>query len=188
MNDTKGKAMRLFLAIEPNPEIKNMLATIQGLLKDNFLSAKIVPYEMMHCTLIYFGEKNDTEYQEIDHVISMIDFSGFKLELDQVDFFTKKNKHVCYCAIKENQVLHDLYNKLKQSFLDQGIFFDNRNFKAHITLAKNVRLKDNQPIVLPYVPKSSFLVSSIVLYQSHQVKGQLTYTPLIRYGIKKDAD
>lgn len=179
--------MRLFLAIEPNPETKNILATLQGLLKENFWSAKLVPFEMLHCTLVYFGEKSDEEYEEIDQIISSIDCNSFEIKLDQIDFFSKKNKHVCYCAIKDNQALQNLHRKLKHSFLDHDISFDNKVFKAHITLAKNVQLKDNQPIILPYVPKTSFFVHSLVLYQSHQVKKQLTYTPLIKYGLKKDA-
>ncbi len=180
--------MRLFLAIELNPKIRSMLANIQALLKENILSAKIIPSEMMHITLVYFGEKSATEYEEIDEIVSMITLDNFKIELGQLDFFTKKKAHVCYCSIKENEDLKILHKRLKDSLLEHELSFDARTFKPHITLARNVQLKHSQPIILPYVSKTTFEVNSIVLYQSLEVKGQLTYMPLIRYDIKKDAD
>src|SRR5690554_5289107 len=148
--------MRLFIAIPLDLEIKKYLESLQVSIKEEFWHAKNVKSDMMHCTLIYFGDKRNDELDIIDEIISSITFKEITLELDQLGIFKKNKGNICYCGLKENRELFALHKELKECLLSQGITFDNQAFNPHITLARNAKLNIKQNSILPYVNKKSF--------------------------------
>ena len=169
---------RTFIALALSSEIKTYLSEIQAYIKSGTSSIKLVRPENMHVTLVFLGEKTNQEIDIICDCLEDIPFNITEIELSHVDFFYKKRSNVCYVALKESMALHQLYQDIIASLKQEGITYQKQPYKAHIPIAREVRLKENQSFVMPYIKQKKIQMDSCCLYHSHRRNNQLVYDPL----------
>lgn len=122
--------MRQFIAI-PLPE--RVKQTTESLLKSfqEINGLKPVKPEIMHLTLLFLG---DTGTEEKISELRKISFTPFNLSTTCIQIFPKRKPRLIWIELEKSDELIGLYNKIARLF---GV---NKEFKAHITLARIKRL------------------------------------------------
>ncbi|PLW92027.1 MAG: RNA 2',3'-cyclic phosphodiesterase [Marinilabiliales bacterium] len=130
---------RLFIAIPFQTEdhfrkewnaIKNLLSI------DNI---KWIPEENLHITLKFLGETADEQIPDICEIIDHT-FKNQKSELihwNKIGIFGSHYKpRVIWLGCKEEDLLRNMYDRLKTNLESAGFEYDRQNFVPHISLAR----------------------------------------------------
>lgn len=173
--------MRLFIAINFDKETRKKILAVQERLrscgKGNFSRE-----ENLHLTLAFLGEVEQDRLEDIKSVMNEIPVPEMELEFSELGFFrTGRNtdSQIWWLGIRENKTLSKLQELLLINLKGNGISVDDRRFKAHITLAREMHLKkwDKKDLM-----KGTFRTKSdhISLMLSERKDGKLVYTELYR--------
>jgi len=130
---------RLFVAIDPPPEIREQLAGLCCGLPD----ARWAPPEQFHLTLCFIGEVDGSTFLDIREALAEIKVPPFSLCLQGVGFFPPRGQpRVVWAGIDRSEPLMTLQRKVTTRLFQLGLELENRKFSPHITLA---RLKETPP-------------------------------------------
>lgn len=163
--------MRLFIAVRFTPEIKELLKAAAVQLKQQSVSGNFTDPENLHLTLAFIGESD-----RISLLRDCLDRSGlppFSIALEGFGHFGT----VWWIGIQRSRALELLAGKLRSALRESGFPIEERPFKPHITIARNVVA--SQKIRLA-VPPASMPVTCISLMKSERIGGRLIYSEL--YG------
>lgn len=136
--------MRCFIAIEVVPAIRQKLAELtlklRRALRGNRGGIKWVEPNLMHLTLKFLGEVDDTAVIDVGRIIDQVAAShrGFELSVEGVGCFGKPAR-VIWVGIQENPALMTLQADLEGRLSEANYPAEERSFSAHLTLA---RIKD----------------------------------------------
>lgn len=156
---------RLFIAIPVPEKIKQDLIK-KIILPDNF---KITGINNIHITILFLG---DTDDKIIPDIITNLEKSAtsiktFKISIDNLGQFPEKGyPKIIYASGKtgENELIKSA-NIIRASLLNLG-FKDDKDFKYHITLARQKYLVKNTFKMPDISFNYSFDFEKIVLYKS----------------------
>jgi len=157
--------MRLFTAVDFTPDIKDKLYGIINQMKSYTEKANFTRKENLHLTLVFIGEKNQTEYNEIVHRLSGIKFERFKIEFENYGRF----RNIHWIGIKHNDQLAELQSKIADTLKIKADF----DYTPHITLAREVILKGDTRLDIPPIEMT---VNKFNLMKSERINGALKYT------------
>ena len=133
---------RLFVAIDMAPEIKTHLSEI----KTDIPTARWTRPEQMHLTLRFIGaDVPNSKVKPIKDALSTIESPPFDLTLSGVGRFPSSNKkapRVLWVGIQKQPALMALHQQVEKALVTVGFKPEDRDFNAHITLA---RLKTHKP-------------------------------------------
>lgn len=169
--------MRVFIAIEFKNEVKEFLHKVQEEVKNKSLKGNFTRYNNFHLTLKFIG--NVTQKQ-INDLTDLIDETAskvkpFTFKMGDLGVFKRSNKSIVWLGItKGNRNLQNIFNYLEDIVEYYDFEKDNRKYKPHITLAREVVFGDEGIINIPLYDKE-IEVNSISLMLSHRVNGILTY-------------
>lgn len=161
--------MRLFIAINFDEVTKNALMRIVDNLKNVTVSGNYTTRDNLHITLAFLGEKTPEETEKIKKALSGISCKPFTLVFSGVGSFTRGDvARLYWIGIEDNPILNGLIVSVKNAMTEAGIAFDDKDIIPHLTIGRDVRLKDsdhaiNLPIkVSPirYSPKKISLMES----------------------------
>ena len=167
--------MRLFVAIRLPDHLKTQLSQAQTELKYLGFKGNYTAYDNMHCTLVFIGDVHPEDVDIIEEALSEVEVSAFELTTGQLDCFNKKGGDVWFCSLMANDHLVSLQRMITQALKKHDIMFEQRPFKPHITIVRQFRAKKDIELVLPYIEKITFTVSSFALMESIRIKGELVY-------------
>ena len=123
--------MRLFIAIDFN-ELKDYFVELQSLLPKN---AKLNLTKTFHITLKFLGEVQPEKVEEIINKLKMIKFESFNVFFDNIGVFPSENYiRIIWIDVKPEDKVLELQKNVDDSLKD--LFKKERDFKAHITLAR----------------------------------------------------
>ncbi len=163
MND-----MRLFLAIQLSPEMKDALISAQDRMYDRGVRGRFTPEENLHLTLAFIGEYPDPA--PVLDALSGLSFTPFELALEGMGCFGD----LWWAGLRESVPLAAVVRKLRRSLAEQEIPFDRKRFSPHITLIRKASGK------LPGIqlPQVSMTADRISLMRSDRGKAGMIYTEL----------
>lgn len=150
---------------------------------------KFVPLEKLHITLLFLGETEIYKIEKITNALEKIEEKPFTLTLYNIGRFKKSNKGCLYWLGVEKRsslvkIHHQLYNELKR----HGFALQNKRFKPHITLGRNVEINNPQKFTLlkecSTKKKFKFQADCLCLYSSERVNGSMVYTELYNKRLK----
>ena len=189
--------MRLFIAIDIDPEMKKCLEVLgKKLIEETGISsgkaAKWVSPQAMHITLKFLGEVESEDVMEVCNVVERVAErkAAFELELDSVGSFGGKCPRVLWVGGgRGSELVNDLHHELEEEMYSAGWDKDSRKFSCHLTLC---RIKSRSAgfrlgqAVEKYKDFKSGVVSvdSMVVYQSELTKAGPIYTPLGKFELK----
>jgi 2'-5' RNA ligase len=125
--------IRLFVAIELPESVKDQLAMLAG----GVPGAKWIDRGNMHLTLRFIGEVPEDRLADIHHGLSRIRQQPFEVTLAGVGYFKQgRNPTVLWVGLDRNDALQQLYEKVDQALLREGLPSEGRRFSPHITLAR----------------------------------------------------
>ena len=167
--------MRLFLAIPFPDSVRNVLLDAQAQLRAQGIRANFSRPENFHLTLFFLGETS--RQRDIQRVMTSITAPAFSMTIGGIGRFGD----LYWAGVDRNIALESLVSCLRDSLRALGFAIEDRPFRPHITLARQVDAV--RPLELN-IPKISMAVDRILLMKSERINGRLTYTPLFEKKLK----
>jgi|SRR5690625_578864 len=161
--------MRLFIAIDINSKRKEEFRNIQRDILLHSRNSRVIDMDNLHLTLKFLGEVDKDKYKNIKSVLYNLntEINTIDLEVSTLGSFIREDNELIWVGIENNRKLKKLQIALEEEFEKIGFKRENRKFKPHITIAKNVVWKDNfrlDDLIKPVL--SPMKVNRIILYQS----------------------
>lgn len=161
--------MRLFIAILFSPEIKVSLLNAIADLRAQADSGVFTRPENLHLTLAFLGEVRDPSGAKQ----AIIDAAGapFSLTIGGCGRFG----NLWWAGVQETPPLSALSRRLRRALNAYQISYDQKPFRPHITLAR--QLVCDAPVQLT-VPHHAMTVTRLSLMKSERIDGRLIYTEI----------
>ena len=164
--------MRLFIAVNFDDETKARLLQCQELLRQALSHGNFTRPENLHLTLVFLGETPPGRVWEMRRVMDCAPAGPFALQFEDMGKFGD----TWWVGIRQNSALAGLYNHLSQSLKTAGFPIESRQFKPHLTLAREVVLR---PGTSPEKPEPfTTQVTAMHLMKSERIGGKLIYTSI----------
>lgn len=147
-------------------------------LRKNALKGNFSRVSNLHITLAFIGETE--RLSEAEKALEAVEFSPFEIAFDRVGLFNKgRSGDVCWLGLREEREITALAGSVSRELIKRGFRLENRKFKAHLTLGREVVFKDAfEPAKYALPQNLSYTVDRISLMKSERIKGVLTYTEL----------
>ena len=162
--------MRLFIAINFNNEMKSALIEAQNQLYDAGVRGNYSSEENLHLTLAFIGEFPDPD-QVLD-IMESAQFTPFELTLDGLGCFGDN----WWAGLAGSVPLQAVARRLRRALADNGIPYDRKPFRPHITLLRKARAEHGMPPV--EIPAASMQIKTISLMRSDRGRSGMIYTEL----------
>ena len=169
--------MRLFIAINFSDEIKNKLIAAQDMLRKHASSGNFTRPENLHLTLIFLGETAQSRLPAIKRAVNSVDDKAFELSTNALGRFRRGGGDIWWVGIDGNPMLTKIYHTLADSLTASGFEIEKREFKPHLTLAREVLLKNDKNIPAA-IDSLDIMVDKISLMKSERINGVLTYAEI----------
>lgn len=163
--------MRIFIAIELPPKIKQHLGDIARQLGRCDVTAAWVKPDNLHLTLKFLGDINDVQLPGLTAKINQLaqQQGAFTATLNGFGFFpSPKQPRILYASIQEPLPFKQLVQHLDR-LLEPSGFAPEQYFTPHITLAriKNIKNLERLQQQLDDMPlQQTFTVSAVTLFGS----------------------
>ena len=167
--------MRLFIAINFDEDVKARMLEVQDKLRCKGRGRFTTP-ENLHLTLAFLGEAPEERIPEIKAVLDSLTVPEMTLRFSKVGCF-RRDAELWWIGAEENKALSALQRQLIAGLKASGFDPDDKRFKPHITLAREMHIGTVDSGELLPEPFTA-VVSSVSLMLSHRPNGKLTYTEL----------
>jgi len=172
--------MRLFIAINFNEEVKESLCDSIARLKNVALKGNFTRRENLHLTVVFIGETNKVE--AVKQAMDSINALPFELSIGGVGRFKRDGGDIYWAGVKKNNVLTDIYNQLCVELAKKGFTLENRGYKPHLTLGREVVVPKSfdEKEFAKTVPHMIMSIDYVSLMKSERINGKLTYNEVYR--------
>jgi len=174
--------IRLFIAVNCNDATKNLLLSVQDNIKAQSLKGNFSRPENLHLTLAFLGE---TQEEQVSAICAAIQnamhppIAPFTLTFSQTGWFRHSGKELWWIGANQTGPSLDILKNLRQRITGglsaANIAFDDRAFKPHITLGREI--KHDAPIVLRQ-QEIALAVNRVSLMKSQRINGATVYTEI----------
>ncbi|MCQ2374818.1 MAG: RNA 2',3'-cyclic phosphodiesterase [Salinivirgaceae bacterium] len=162
---------RIFIAVRFTPEFCDALQETQQRLQQRGVRGTYCSRQNLHLTLAFVGET--TQIDAIRAAVSRIQFTPFDIATSKLGVFGNSSK-VIWAGIEGEQLVESIANQLRAELEANGVKFDSRPFKAHVSLLRQPSLL----ITNVEVPRATMTVTHISIMKSERINGQLIYTEI----------
>lgn len=165
--------MRLFIGIAPDKAARRILMETAAFLSKSH-PAHYADASLYHLTLAFLGELTPDAIPSILQAMEQAAKAAapFPITLGRLGAFGS----ILWRGVEDDTALNTLAAHLRDALAERAIPFDASPFRAHITLARDV--KGGLPAGGYRLPGGAFTASAITLYESKRVDGTLRYQPL----------
>lgn len=167
--------MRLFIAVQMNDSIRNVLTAVQDSLRQNKVRGYYTDVQNLHLTLAFIGEYGNADY--VLEAMEQVHFEDFQLSLDgNIGSFYD----LLWAGLEQNQYLENLTRQLRHSLADYRIPFDKKKFNPHITILRKAEFAQDGHFNISSlnIGKAEMTVSEISLIRSERGKHGMIYTEM----------
>ncbi|MDD4493697.1 MAG: RNA 2',3'-cyclic phosphodiesterase [Eubacteriales bacterium] len=170
--------MRLFVAINFTGEVKRQILNVVKKVRENSAQGNFINEKHMHLTVEFLGEISNSELKSINGIMDNLKFEPFTLSLNKIGYFKGHDGNTYWLGIERNNTLFKIQAELHQGLQYQGFNLENREFRPHITIGRQVKLNDSYNIgELSGVPeKIEIYIDKIDLMKSERINGHLVYS------------
>lgn len=162
---------RIFIAIRFTAEFCDALQETQRRLQQRGVSGNYCSRQNLHLTLAFVGET--TQIDEIRAAVGSVKFNPFEIETGQLGIFGQRSK-VIWAGVKGEQYVEFVANQLRTELTANGVKFDSRPFKAHVSLLR----QPSAFVTNVEVPRATMTVTRISIMKSERINGQLIYSEI----------
>lgn len=136
--------MRCFIAFELPKEIQDYLVKLQGNLAKFGDNAKLNLVKSFHLTLKFLGEVDSSKIDDIKKALQQIKAEEMVLNLGKQGFFPNEDFiRVVWISLIPDDKIIELQKNIDESLSKLG-FKKEKDFKAHLTLARVKFVKDKE--------------------------------------------
>lgn len=178
---------RLFVALRPPPDIRDMLLdTMEGL-----DGARWQDSDNLHLTLRFLGEVATVVADDLAEELARVRAARFALHIAGVGHFEKSRQrgaqpHALWAAIPGSGPLEQLRRQVDHACARTGLAQESRRFVPHITLA---RLNGGSGNAAPWLARHGtlrsreWLAQEFSLYESRLTDHGSTYDEVVSYPL-----
>ncbi|WP_269902714.1 RNA 2',3'-cyclic phosphodiesterase [Crassaminicella thermophila] len=174
------------MAIEFEEQIKKYLWDIQQVLKENSIKGNFTNKDNFHLTLKFIGNVQINALETLKKSIDKVTKNGksFALLFEKIGRFQREQKSIVWVGLKKNKILEALHDQLENILVKEGYPKEQRKFRPHITLGREVLFQSDfeklQKII--EIKSQEIWVNKISLMESTRINGKLEYIPIyIKY-------
>jgi 2'-5' RNA ligase len=173
---------RTFIAIEPPERVKKDIERIQKELIIHKVKGRFIAPDNSHLTLVFLGWTKDEKMGVVKDILAsaVAETPPLSLRFTQLNCFPSAQlAKVLYWSLERNETLNSLVYKLQKGLRRHKIWFDQKPFVPHLTVAR-FRSPHNLERVLPFVkaPITGFKVKRVGFWESRLTRCGPVYTPL----------
>ena len=151
----KATTRRLFFALWPDDDIRAGIVARRERL--GAVSRRRVPDHNLHLTLLFLGDQPAERVGEIEVAAGQVSGSRCMLLLDRFGWFP--GARVAWLGGDAPRSLAVLAGELRETLGPLGLTFDERPFRPHVTLFRQVKQRPEFPAVEPvHWPVSEFVL------------------------------
>jgi 2'-5' RNA ligase len=156
----RPETRRLFFALWPSDELRAQIArAVEPLLAGR--RARPIPAANFHMTLAFLGSVAETKLPDVIAAAREITGESFVLQLDRAESW--RRAQVAWLPVEPMPpALRKLVERLRFSLLAREIEVDRKDFRAHVTVARNWQDRPLDVRIGPF----EWLVREFVLVQS----------------------
>lgn len=170
--------MRLFISINLSVENKQQIREYITSLKKESIQANFIDPDNAHITLAFIGETNILEC--VKKAIENIEFKPFEISTNRLGYFNTPSGKILWLGIDNESKLKELANLVRANLEKANIPFDQKNFSAHITIARKARINTN---ILVKAPKIDIKASHITIMETIFENNKPTYKEVFNKGL-----
>ena len=181
--------MRLFVAIEVSPEVREGITEFVSRMEPRFAKARWARPEGLHITLKFLGHVPDEKLSIIQKKLEAINGSRFSLSVRDVGVFPNaKSPRVLWVGLNAAPELANLAEQVETALNPLGFEREKRAFTPHVTLArfKEHEKKVDVVSVLSSAPKAGFgtmTATEFHLYESKLSPQGSLYSKLASFAL-----
>ena len=181
--------MRLFVAIEIDPAIRDRINEFVSSLRTKISGARWVRPEGLHITLKFLGNVADERRTMIENALRSVSGKAVRLSLKQLGVFPNpRSPRVLWVGIGAGRELEQLAAAVDRQMSSLGFEAEKRAFSPHVTLARfNQRPGGNLGSLLSE-PQPSFgtmTANEFHLYESKLSPQGSRYTKLASFKLEQ---
>ena len=165
--------MRLFVALEPSPDVRQALSLLQDRLRDAGVTGRYLDPANLHLTLAFIGMWPE----DISACLPSVQPS-FPMTLSHLGVFPEAK--VLWAGVSYSEALSSLAENVRRRLSDAGIPFDRKEFNPHITLVRKPVIPERVHLSGIEVPPASMTVREVCLYRSDHTEHGMAYTVIGR--------
>jgi 2'-5' RNA ligase len=129
--------MRLFVAIEITPDIRDRILEFAEKLKSKIPNARWTRPEGLHITLKFLGNVPDENVPAIESALKKVDSRSFAITIERVGVFPNpKSPRVLWTGVAAGAELGKLAGEIDETTAQLGFEAEKRAFSPHVTLAR----------------------------------------------------
>jgi RNA 2',3'-cyclic 3'-phosphodiesterase len=179
MSDTvRQETARLFFAIRPVGAVQRALYRMAGKVVTGEQRGRCVKPENIHLTIVFLGDVESDRIDSLREIASSVIAQAFSLSI-QGTLFWKKNRIVMAKIDHYPTALFALADALTTALIAAGFSCEDRKYKPHITLIRNVGAHLPMQLENPI----QWNVSDWLLLQSRLSSHGSCYTELGRWSL-----
>ena len=166
--------MRLFIAINFNPDTRARLLALRDELRSRSERGNFSLPENLHLTLAFLGECDAKQTAAAKSAMDAVSFKPFDVHIERVGRFKRNGGDIWWAGLRGSKPLMDLQRELTERLIGAGFALEKREYKPHVTLGREV-VTDAAPWQIEPFGET---VSGIDLMKSERIAGKLTYTAI----------
>lgn len=173
--------MRVFIALELPASVKNSMLSCQKSIVKLYPVGNYSLGENFHVTLKFIGEVGLDNLEVIKSCMDQVaeNFIDFEIRIGGLGVFSRGLRDIIWAKVLDSSILFSLFNGLEDCLVSSGFEREDRSFRPHVTLGRNI-LTNGTGISNIVCDIISFRVNSICLMESKRVDGVLRYVPVYR--------
>ena len=164
--------MRCFIAFELPASAVQRCVDCQNVWKEEGIEGRYSSRENLHLTLAFCGELNEEQIKKVKEIFSGSCFEKISVQTRGLVRFGQ----VAALSLCNNSKLLQVVDRLRTELKQTQIPFEDRPFKAHITLLRKPKIPENR--TLPAPQPFCFELSRMVFYSPTLRPQGPIYTPL----------
>ncbi len=174
--------MRLFIGIPCTERVRRQIRQGVAGIHPYFLKGKLSNWETYHITLKFLGEVSEEKAEALIRLMADARWmtAPFDLQFTELGAFHKRGGDVLWLGMVLPPPLLALQQEVEALMVQTEFEPENRAYSPHLTLARGVRYTEGFEALPAHwsVKGLQDRVEQVVLFQSTQVDGKLTYVPL----------
>ena len=174
--------MRLFLALDFDPAVKQQLSAVRDRLAQAASAGRFSRQENFHITLAFLGDIPPSRIPAIRSCMEEVHCAPFSITLRNLGSFRRQGGNIWWMGLEKSPELQSLASQLANALRQRGFSLEDRPFSPHVTLGRQVCLPRNFYRFTPEPIRQT--VSALCLMQSERIRGTLTYTPVFKKFLK----
>lgn len=180
--------MRLFVALNFPDDVKDSLVQSIDRLRGDSVRGNFTRRENLHLTLAFLGELPGTE--RVVKAMNRVRAQSFPLALSGYGKFKRDGGDIYWVGVENNPSLNALYDGLWTELAKEGFQPEQRAFRPHLTLGREVVVKSGFQLkeFAESLPLLRMDVEKISLMKSERIGGRLTYTEVYSRPLDEEAD